>query len=72
MRFADVPMEKWREAFARTLAIAIDKDYFDEIDFLFPNGVPVDEDGEKDYEAIWYALDEAFYEIFGIDRHKLY
>lgn len=66
------PIEKWREAFARTLAIAIDKDYFDEINFLYPDGAPRSEDGEEDYEAVWYALDEAFYKIFGVDRHKLY
>ena len=67
-----IPMEKWREAFARTLAIAIDKDYFDEMDFLFPNGVPLDEDGDEDWGLVWNLVDKAFYEIFGIDRHFLY
>lgn len=67
-----VPKDKWREAFARTLAIAIDKDYFDEMDFLFPNGIPLDEDGDEDWGLVWNLVDKAFYEIFGIDRHFLY
>ena len=68
-----IPMEKWREAFARSLAIAIDKGYFDdEIDFLFPNGVPIDEDGDEDWGLVWNLVDKAFYDNFRIDRHMLY
>lgn len=68
-----IPVEKWREAFARSLAIAIDKGYFDdEMDFLFPNGVPIDENGNENWGLVWNLVDKAFYENFGMDRHLLY
>lgn len=63
----NIPKEKWNLAFARAVAIAIDKDYFiEDIAYeLFP------EEHEADrYEEIWEEVDKAFREFFGYDRRE--
>ena len=65
----NIPREKWNLAFARAVAIAIDKDYFtDEVAFeLFPEEWEAGKD-----EEIWEEVDKAFKEFFGYDRRKCY
>ena len=61
-----IPISKWKLAFANTVKLAIDKDYFtDELEYtLYPNGLPKDKDGEDDWDYAWRMVDEALKEIF--------
>lgn len=65
----NISKEEWNLAFARAVAIAIDKDYFtDEVAFeLFP-----EEWEAGKYEEIWEEVDKAFKEVFGCKRHEVY
>lgn len=64
-----LPKEKWVEAFAMAVNTAIDKDYFSDVLFydLYPDAP---QETEEDYEALWAKVDEAFKEVFGIERSK--
>lgn len=75
------PVSKWRKAFALAVNIAIDQDYFSDTLFydLYPNiheeavalGLGDDEEANDDlYNAKWDYVDEAFKEVFGIDREQ--
>ena len=63
-----IPIERWREAFAYATSIAIDKDYFSDILFyeLYPNASE-----EDSYDEKWNFVNEAFKEIFNIDRNLI-
>lgn len=73
-----ISIERWKEAFADAAAIAMDKDYFSDILFfdLYPNideeVAKIDEDDEDArcdvYNSKWEFVDEAFKEVFGIER----
>lgn len=76
-----ISIERWRQAFAYAASIAIDKDYFSDTLFydLYPGTYEeFDKVEEEDEEAIddifnekWVFVDEAFKEIFGVDRHLI-
>ena len=63
-----IPIEHWRKAFACATSIAIDKDYFSDILFyeLYPNASE-----EDSYDEKWNFVNEAFKEIFGVDRNLI-
>ena len=74
-----VSIDRWKQAFADVAAIAIDKDYFSDILFydLYP-GTYDEYDKVKDentdiadniFNEKWKFVDEAFKEVFGVDRH---
>lgn len=73
-----ISIERWKKAFADAAAIAMDQDYFSDILFfeLYPNiGEEVakidedDEDAQCDvYNSKWEFVDEAFKEVFGVER----
>ncbi|MBE6148148.1 MAG: hypothetical protein E7167_01350 [Firmicutes bacterium] len=62
-----LPKEKWMKAFAAAVDIAISQDYFSDILFfdLYPDAP---KETAEDYEALWKKVDEAYKEIFGINR----
>lgn len=74
-----ISIDRWKQAFADAAAIAIDNDYFSDILFydLYPE--TYDEyDKVKDentdiadniFNEKWKFVDEAFKEVFGVDRH---
>ena len=76
-----ISINRWKQAFADAAAIAIDKDYFSDILFydLYPgtyDEYDKAEDEEEDEDAVcdifnekWKFVDEAFKEVFGVDRH---
>ena len=74
-----ISIERWRKAFAYAASIAMDKDYFSDTLFydLYPGTYEeIDKVEEEDEEAAcdifnekWAFVDEAFKEIFGVDRH---
>lgn len=74
-----IPLEKWKDAFAELVAIAIDKDYFSDILFfdLYPGtheeAHAIDDDDEDAicdiYNEKWNYVDEAYEAIFGVSRH---
>ena len=59
-----LPKEQWVKAFAMAVNTAIDKDYFSDVLFfdLYPDC--------EDYDAMWAKVDEAFKEVFGIERSE--
>ena len=74
-----VSIDRWKQAFADVAAIAIDNDYFSDILFydLYP-GTYDKYDKVKDentdiadniFNEKWKFVDEAFKEVFGVDRH---
>lgn len=74
-----VSIDRWKQAFADVAAIAIDNDYFSDILFydLYP-GTYDEYDKVKDentdiadniFNGKWAFVDEAFKEVFGVDRH---
>ena len=74
-----ISIERWKQAFANVAAIAIDNDYFSDILFydLYP-GTYDEYDKVKDentdiadniFNEKWKFVDEAFKEVFGVDRH---
>ena len=74
-----VSIDRWKQAFANAAAIAIDNDYFSDILFydLYP-GTYDEYDKVKDentdiadniFNEKWKFVDEAFKEVFGVDRH---
>ena len=74
-----VSIDRWKQAFADVAAIAIDNDYFSDILFydLYP-GTYDEYDKVKDentdiadniFNEKWAFVDEAFKEVFGVDRH---
>ena len=74
-----VSIDRWKQAFADVAAIAIDNDYFSDILFydLYP-GTYDEYDKVKDentdiadniFNEKWKFVDEAFKEVFGVDRH---
>lgn len=65
----NIPKEKWNLAFARAVAIAIEKGYFtDEITSeLFSEEWEVCE-----YEEIWQEVEKAFKEFFGYEINQCY
>ena len=74
-----VSIDRWKRAFADVAAIAIDNDYFSDMLFydLYPE--TYDEydkiknenaDAADDvFNEKWAFVDEAFKEVFGVDRH---
>ena len=74
-----ISIDRWKQAFANAAAIAIDNDYFSDILFydLYP-GTYDEYDKVKDentdiadniFNEKWKFVDEAFKEVFGVDRH---
>lgn len=73
-----ISIERWKEAFAKAAAIAMSHDYFSDILFfeLYPNideeTAAIDEEDEElideVYNSKWEFVDEAFKEVFGIER----
>ena len=80
-KIGGISIERWREAFACAAAIAMDKDYFSDILFydLYPGTHEevhkVEEEDEEAacdiYNEKWDFVDEAFKEIFGVDRYSV-
>jgi hypothetical protein len=58
-----VSLSDWKKAFANTVAIAIDKDYFS--DFLFDD-LEFNSNTEEDINYAWKSVEEAFEEIFDL------
>ena len=74
-----ISVERWKRAFAAVAEIAMDQDYFSDILFfdLYPGtheeAAKVDEDALCNvYNSKWEYADEAFKEVFGIERHSNY
>ena len=75
-----ISIERWKEAFAELVNIAISKDYFSDILFfdLYPNthdeAHAIDEDDEEAicdiYNEKWSYVDEAYKAIFGVRRYN--
>jgi hypothetical protein len=75
-----ISIERWKEAFAELVNIAISKDYFSDILFfdLYPNthdeANAIDEDDEEAvcdiYNEKWNYVDEAYEAIFGVRRYN--
>ena len=74
-----ISIDRWKQAFANVAAIAIDNDYFSDILFydLYP-GTYDEYDKVKDentdiadniFNEKWKFVDEAFKEVFDVDRH---
>ena len=68
----NVSIERWKEAFAEAVRIAVYKDYFSDILHfdLFPIDYPDDVDDEEVEEndkAKWEYFYEAFHEVFGVE-----
>ena len=73
-----ISIERWKKAFADAAAIAMDQDCFSDILFfeLYPNideeVAKIDEDDEDAqcdvYNSKWEFVDEAFKEVFGVER----
>ena len=67
-KICGIPLSKWKEAFARSTAIAIDKDYFSDI--LYYDLYSELEDDEE-IDKAWENVKLAFKEIFGEDYYNL-
>lgn len=73
-----ISKEKWIEAFAYAVDIAIEEDYFSDIlrFELYPNylNVKSEEDEEEidaRWEKAWEEVDKAFKEVFGFERGSI-
>ena len=58
-----ISLSAWKKAFADTVAIAIDKDYFS--DFLFYD-LEFNSNTEEDINYAWKCVEEVFEEIFDL------
>ena len=56
-----VPIEKWHMAFADAVNTVIEQDST-MFDYLYPD--------YEDYEELMSYVDDAFIQIFGVDRHN--
>ena len=70
-----ISIERWKRAFADAVEFAIDNDYFTNILFfdLYPIAAKIDENNEDAqddvYNSKWEYVNEAFKEIFGVERN---
>lgn len=58
----NIPLSTWKKAFADTVAIAIDKDYFSDTLFYDLN---FSCNTNEEIQYAWECVEEAFKEIFG-------
>ena len=63
-KIGGIELERWKQAFAQLVDIAIDQDYFSDIlSFdLFPNS--------NDWNAMWKHTDKAYEKVFGFKRRE--